>query len=435
MPGANKSLINKLSIRHKLLLIIAIVGIASLALSAVTLHLKNKYQMNSVLRFVSNLTYQSSSMEASSIADLKNNNVVAANNLLKEMVGQSQTAAAYLLDKQGKIFAEYSRRDESIPGDIKRDTSQASFAVNGSDVDFYYPVFSGDDQLGLIYFRENINAAAGEVIGIFEVALILAVMIIFISLWLRSMIISPLTHLSKLMDKVSTGNDFSIRANKISNDEIGKLADGFNHMISQIEIFRNSERQKNQEKLKHLAYYDGLTDIPNRVYSLQLIEQAIKEVKAYQQLLSIMFIDVDKFKLINDRLGHQAGDELLKQLAKRFNDCLRATDDVILPHHNNTVLARFGGDEFIVLAKNVQCPENVKIIANRLLDQSKRPYLLNGKEVHIGVSIGAALYPKDGHNLNDLMKNADIAMYISKTHGRNQFHLFQPGMVMHGTVH
>ena len=174
-----------------------------------------------------------------------------------------------------------------------------------------------------------------------------------------------------------------------------------------------------EEKLYYQAHYDGLTDLPNRFLFRDRVKQALEYANRSNSLLAIMFIDLDDFKGINDSLGHIFGDEVLKYVGGILTGCVRSYDTI----------ARFGGDEFVVLITEAETP--FKIISeatemsNRILEHIARPFTLNDREIYITPSIGIAVYPRDGRNYDDLLKNADSAMYRAKEKGRGNFEFYQ----------
>ncbi|NMT63978.1 diguanylate cyclase domain-containing protein [Marinobacter orientalis] len=177
-----------------------------------------------------------------------------------------------------------------------------------------------------------------------------------------------------------------------------------------------TQNRRNEEQIRQLAYYDALTGVPNRRLLEDRLEHAIRHAHRKEMLLAVMFIDLDHFKQVNDTLGHAIGDELLLQFTHRVQDCLREDD----------TLARLGGDEFIVLLPEMDHVDDVHCVARRLLGIASQPYLLGGKQVTIGSSIGVGLYPDDGANANELIQAADIAMYRAKRDGRNLYCFFHP---------
>jgi diguanylate cyclase (GGDEF)-like protein/PAS domain S-box-containing protein len=175
-----------------------------------------------------------------------------------------------------------------------------------------------------------------------------------------------------------------------------------------------TERRQAQERLNYLAFYDTLTGLPNRLLLLDRIRQATLEAERHERLVAIMFLDLDRFKLVNDTLGHEAGDLLLKSVAGRLSGCVRPGDTV----------ARLGGDEFTVVLVNVAHMDDVGRVAQKVLNVFAQPFLLAGQEVFVSPSIGITLYPFDDKDPELLLKNADAAMYHAKDSGRNTFRFF-----------
>lgn len=162
------------------------------------------------------------------------------------------------------------------------------------------------------------------------------------------------------------------------------------------------------------AHYDPLTELPNRVLFEDRLNQAIARATRSGKLLALMFVDLDRFKQVNDTLGHSAGDELLQEAALRLKGCVRESDTV----------SRMGGDEFVILLCDLNSDEEAAMIAGRINDALASPFDLDAGEARIGVSIGIAVYPRDGHTAAALMKNADTAMYWGKDGGRNTYRFF-----------
>jgi two-component system NtrC family sensor kinase len=175
-----------------------------------------------------------------------------------------------------------------------------------------------------------------------------------------------------------------------------------------------TERKELQEQVWRQANYDGLTGLPNRLLFNDRLQQAIERAAREDYAVALMFIDLDRFKEINDTLGHDAGDSLLQQAAKRMEDALRKSD----------TLARMGGDEFTVIMPCVVEPLHVGIVARRLLETLSQPFNLPGGEGRISGSIGVAFYPRDARDIPMLLHHADIAMYRAKESGRNAFRLY-----------
>ncbi len=179
-----------------------------------------------------------------------------------------------------------------------------------------------------------------------------------------------------------------------------------------------SERKKDQERIQHLAYYDGLTGTPNRTLLVNSMPQLLDRARKGGHPLAVMFLDLDRFKGINDTLGHRAGDVLLQTVATRLKRMLRGGD----------IVARLGGDEFVLVLEEMESEHHAANVATKVLKTLSVPLELEGTEIFMTGSIGIALFPRDGDNGDTLMKNADIAMYQAKEGGRNSFRFFAPEM-------
>lgn len=179
-----------------------------------------------------------------------------------------------------------------------------------------------------------------------------------------------------------------------------------------------TERKQAEEKLVHLAHYDALTGLPNRVLFHDRLRQAMAQAQRHNSVAGVMFIDLDRFKIANDTLGHAAGDALLKAVAARLNECLRSGDTV----------ARLSGDEFSLILGNLRCNEDASRVARKVLDTLARPFSLQGHDFYVTASVGISMYPADGDSSQELLKNADTAMYRAKDTGRNNFQFYAAEM-------
>ncbi len=175
-----------------------------------------------------------------------------------------------------------------------------------------------------------------------------------------------------------------------------------------------SQRKQSEERLQFLATHDGLTGLPNRALLQERIELALLRAQRYQQRIGVLFIDLDRFKIINDTLGHQAGDMLLQETASRLRECLRQTDTI----------ARQGGDEFVVLVEDFTDQQYLVTVARKIMHALAQPFILMQQELYISASIGISAYPEDGVDIFSLLKNADMAMYRAKDDGKNTFHFY-----------
>ncbi|MDD2336810.1 MAG: EAL domain-containing protein [Geobacteraceae bacterium] len=187
-----------------------------------------------------------------------------------------------------------------------------------------------------------------------------------------------------------------------------------------------TERKEVEEKIKQLAYYDTLTGLPNRILFQDNFSHAISFAKRTKTQIGILFVDLDRFKQINDTLGHAVGDKVLQEVAERLNAGVRKYDYVTREPVEgiDAEIARFAGDEFIIMLKNVRDHFDAAKVAQRIQDSLAMPYTIDGTEIIVTPSIGISLYPVDGERLEDLIKFADIAMYHAKELGRNNFQFY-----------
>jgi diguanylate cyclase (GGDEF)-like protein/PAS domain S-box-containing protein len=179
-----------------------------------------------------------------------------------------------------------------------------------------------------------------------------------------------------------------------------------------------TQRKAAEQRIEYLAYHDALTGLPNRLLVQDRFEQAMAQAERTQARVALVYLDLDNFKSINDTLGHAAGDEFLQEVARRLRECLRDTDTI----------SRLGGDEFLLVLRDLPDAEIVSIIVLKLMEQLQLPFQLGTHEVSSSASIGVAIAPQDGRDFETLRKKADLAMYRSKEAGRNAYHFFDPTM-------
>jgi diguanylate cyclase (GGDEF)-like protein len=165
------------------------------------------------------------------------------------------------------------------------------------------------------------------------------------------------------------------------------------------------QREQEVAKVRHFAYHDELTGLPNRALLLDRLKQALVRAKRQRTHLALLFLDLDGFKAINDRFGHDAGDKLLQRIAERLLSCIRGGDTA----------CRYGGDEFVLLLPEVDDEKCAMDIAQKIRVRVAKPYMVDGYSIAMTASIGVAVYPIDGLSENDLIKRADVAMYLAKT--------------------
>ena len=238
---------------------------------------------------------------------------------------------------------------------------------------------------------------------------------------------TPASHFRDLWQSIISGRSWQGELqNRKKNGQlfwerayVAPVVDDFGNTSHYLAVKEDITLQKQQEeKIIHQANYDSLTDLPNRFLTLDRLSQIIKEAQRNKQKAAVLFLDLDDFKKINDSMSHEVGDKLLVKAAKRLKDTVRIDDTV----------SRLGGDEFIILLGNLRNEEEVYPVAEKLLNCFREVFLLDGRELILTASIGIAIYPNDGDNPAELLRNADTAMYQSKEQGRNTFNYFTHAM-------
>ncbi|MBZ0156545.1 MAG: EAL domain-containing protein [Alphaproteobacteria bacterium] len=179
-----------------------------------------------------------------------------------------------------------------------------------------------------------------------------------------------------------------------------------------------TERKRAEETMQHQAHHDALTGLLNKTHFMEYLSNALRQARRYGYMLAVMFLDLDRFKAINDSLGHAMGDTLLQSVSERLRASVRDSD----------VIARIGGDEYTILLPHISHAEDAAKTAEKILEHFTRSFLLDGNELYCGISIGISLFPEDGEQPETLLRNADIALYHVKEHGRGTFEFYNPAM-------
>ena len=264
----------------------------------------------------------------------------------------------------------------------------------------------------LLEERQRLGNIVAWVILSTVVLLIIALLIAMNFLMVR-----PLKQLMGAVREIGDGN-LAPKIALSTRDELGQLALSFQEMAGNLE--------KSRIRIERLAYHDSLTGLPNRFQAHETLRHMISLARRENGKMAVLFLDLDNFKRINDTLGHQVGDQLLKEMAIRLTSALREEDFIHqeIPRNTPDVLARLGGDEFVVLLPKVNGSQDAAKAALRILDIMKVPFHFDDNEVYSGCSIGISLFPDDGTEMDDLIKRADAAMYQAKEQGRNNFQFY-----------
>lgn len=196
---------------------------------------------------------------------------------------------------------------------------------------------------------------------------------------------------------------------------ISPVKDGAGKIIGASQVARDiTQRKESQERIQYLAHYDSLTGLPNRTLLADRMRVAIGQAARYSKRLALLFVDLDRFKLVNDSLGHEVGDKLLKAVAKRMQSTVRHTDTI----------SRVGGDEFIIFLSQIEAAEDAARVAEKLIAAASQPYKIEEHELMLTASIGISIYPDNGKEATSLLRNADASMYSAKEAGKNRYQFY-----------
>ena len=347
--------------------------------------------------------------------------------------------AAKIFNSEGLLLAEYVASSETDPlanlesaGRTGIDPIRSMLTSNpgpesrvlgsGKKMTIVRKIMADNRHIGTLIIRPNLRGLTERLtlfLMITMAVLLLSFMVAYtLSNRLQRLVSVPIMNLVQTMKRVSLEKNYALRSKKTSEDEIGTLIESFNEMLSEIESREDTLRVR-QEHLQRLAHFDNLTHLPNRVLYCDRLLQSILHAERTRQRIAVMFVDLDHFKDINDSAGHRVGDLLLTEAADRLQSIIRASDTV----------ARMGGDEFTILLPNVKDPENAGNVAGKIVKTLSEPYRVDGNEFYITASVGVTLYPDDGKTVDELLKNADTAMYKAKSDGKNTFQFYSHDML------
>ncbi len=285
---------------------------------------------------------------------------------------------------------------------------------------FFYsvvPIVHNDIHLGHLVVIASLHDFYIRMIqnGVVIVLVILFALLMtskFRQMWKES-ILNPIAQLDEVTTEIIKTKHLHHDMPTFNDDEIGDLAKNFSHMLYELNAYHD-ELNAQKDIFAHQANHDSLTNLPNRSLFNDRLHQSIYKAKRQEEQFALFFIDLDQFKEINDTFGHDYGDNLLKQVARRLKSIMREED----------TLARLGGDEFTIIMNNLKEPHSASVLAQKILDVLRLPIELREQQTLISCSIGISLFPQDANEAHELVKNADIAMYRAKADGRNTYHFY-----------
>lgn len=364
------------------------------------------------------------------------NNLVNEIRVHAEIVGESSAAAMAFRDKE-------SAHETLLALDGAEDIIEAHLVLSdGSELEHYYnkeyfinksskvfqaglkskeqltlstitiekPIYLRSEYVGSLVLISSMHnfytRLAWYTLIIFIATMIGFILARMVATRISKTITAPLMELIDATQKVTAGNDYSTPIQVESKDEVGNLSRAFSDMMSQV--------HKRDLTMKQLAYYDRVTGIANRHFFEERIAQALANAERYGTACYLLMIDLDDFKIVNDKLGHHVGDLLLRHVSESLKRMMRQNDNIF----------RIGGDEFAIIIESTSDAESVGRIAEKIIQAVSTPVILDDHEVKVGASIGISCFPKLSSDVQGLMSTADAAMYVAKRSGKNSYKIY-----------
>jgi diguanylate cyclase len=374
------------------------------------------------------LRVQSDMIASQSTAAMMFNDAAAAGETLAALRALPTVQSAVLFDANGNSFASYSRNGQTAAKVLVQPANSEDHHFATTHLDVFRSVVQGPQRLGTLHLRADLKPLYLNLLGYAVVVLVLGLLALLFGFLvigrLQRSISDPIVELAAITRAIAEARDYSVRAPETESGEIGALGRSFNEMLVQIETRERelahelTERIRAEERLDRLAHFDTVTNLPNRYYFNERLADAVQRTNRFGDPTALLFIDLDNFKIVNDTLGHDVGDNLLMLVAARLSGVVRSGDS----------LCRIGGDEFAMILPNVADHAQAVHIAAKCIEAVSGPIDIEGSEIYVTVSIGISLCPKDASEAYDLLKQADTAMYHAKARGKNTYQVFLPEM-------
>jgi len=407
MPQFIMTHFKKLSIKYKLIVVVLMTATIGLTLASGALLSYDRVNMKSTLS--QELQILSKVVALRSAVALSFNDKKNARANLNTLKVRKNIRLACMYDDKGIIFVKVSQgtHDLECPNNEKKG---GRFFI-GDYLDVYEVIERNGEIIGHVFIRASLEELDERLVK----QLIVSVVVLFGSLCiafgltsrLLRQIYLPIVQLGNVAKQITKNNNYSIRARTKNEDELGETVSAFNNMLNQIE--------KDKEQLTHLAYYDTLTKLPNRRMFSERIDLALENAAREKDgRVALIFLDLDRFKQINDELGHDIGDLLLKEVGRRLNSAIPASATAF----------RLGGDEFTVIQNDITSDSDITETAEAIFSAFSPPLLGAGRKLTISASLGIVI-SAGNDTANSIMKNADIALYHAKDAGRGNYQLYQ----------
>ena len=432
-----------ISIRRKLTLIIVVISSVSLLLASIAFITTDRINTREALG--NNLRTMADIIAANSSAALLFGDTLAGEENLGFLEAQEHIEAVEILGLDGSEFVSYRKESTGHAHPRKPDFGTNNILFRDNHIELFSNITHEGEIIGVVYIRSDTKAVRERLIwflGIVCVVLLTSLLVtLMLSAQMQRIITDPLLRLSAIARQISIEKNYSLRVIGKGKDELGNLVVDFNKMLDEIQLRDNElkdhktqledrvtqrtrelEESNNQlsqskrqaetvaKRMEYHAHHDDLTGLPNRILLNDRINTELAHARRQKSMMALLFLDLDRFKLINDSLGHAIGDQLLRVISRRLKNCVRDEDTI----------ARLGGDEFMILLPRITSSSDAGRVGRKITEALVEPVSCNGHEIHITTSIGISIYPFDSTDVETLIKNADISMYRAKELGRNK---------------
>lgn len=443
-------LVKDSSIQNKVSIVVIMTTAAALLLSSIAFIINDALTLQRSV--ISELDSMASIVGANSTAAIVFGDPESAYETLRSLNKRNNIVAAAIFTNDGEVFAHYLRPGTTVSlGLPSGERTYHSLLEDKSEI--VRDIRLKNERIGSIFIRSDLAGLRSQLIRHIAIVMIVMFIALIVAIFMATkmgvMITGPIHSLTTTARKIGREQNYKLRVEKTSNDELGEFVEHFNHMLKEIES-RDNELDRHRESLEdqveertvaltlvnaelarardeaeeaakrmsYQAYHDTLTDLPNRAMLSEQLSYAVDVAAVKKQKIALIFLDLDRFKIINDSLGHGVGDELLVEVATRLQQCVR---------HGDTV-ARLGGDEFVILLPYLLDADDIRHIADKVLNVIKKPVHVDEHELYVSTSMGISIYPEDGNDAETLMKNADASMYRAKEHGGSNYVFYSHGL-------
>ena len=411
--------------------LIVALGINTLTLLISTLVLYQHFYHGYRNELKNTMQSKSNLLSATTASALVFNDESSVNNLLANVEKHPSTSYVQILTADKLVFAQHVRSDGIAI--LAEDQLPEGFSEFGRYLYLRHSIYQDGELLGYVILcsdTRSLRQQQQRLILVLSYVFLFTTLLASLLIWsIQRHTLAPIRELIALAKYVASSQNYDRRIPMQRGDEIGELIDGVNNMLDTIEAHKldsqfHTEKLENlvalrTKQLFHRANYDILTRLPNRYLLLDRLSHAINNAERDGSLVAVLFLDLDRFKLINDSLGHFVGDQLLKIVAYKLCYVLRKADSV----------CRWGGDEFVVLIERVIKREAINVVCEKIIECLSEPCLIQEHRIHASTSIGVAIYPDHGNAPSDLIKYADISMYRAKQSGPSGYCFFENAML------